>query len=72
MLTLCRRAVGIAQARIDRLGCDVRRADAASTATDLIRERPRTATDQWSKREDPNTHASREPRVFMPRLPALP
>jgi hypothetical protein len=46
-------AVGIAQTRIDRVGDDLRLADAASMATDLIRERPRTSTDHCSKREDP-------------------
>jgi hypothetical protein len=46
-------AVGIAEARIDPLGCDLRLADAASMLPDLIRECLRTSTEQRSKRDDP-------------------
>jgi len=46
-------AVGIAQARIDSLRCDLRLADATSMLTELIRECLRTSIDQRSKTDEP-------------------
>ena len=45
-------AVGIAHARIDPCGCDLRNADAASMLTDLVRECLRTCAHHCSKRRN--------------------
>jgi hypothetical protein len=46
-------ALGIAQACIDSVGCDLRLANATSMPTDLIRQCLRTSTGQCSKADDP-------------------
>jgi hypothetical protein len=62
-------AVGIAQARIHCMGCDLRLAEKASMLMDLsaiVSEHPQTGAPNPTT---PDGRDNREPRAFMPPLP---